>query len=137
MSRAPRRGTLTVMTSLIRKDVAATALTVATVLVFAATHEEWNVWLVGSSHRWAAVTISVLGVLTCALGSPGPDTASRLLSVLGVLAGVVAVAAIATGSLAMVSFLVLDAVALWALATARHASELLAADHDDSVGARP
>jgi hypothetical protein len=116
---------------------AATGLTVAVVLVVVATHEGWNVWLVGDSGRWAAVTVTVLGLLTCALGSPGPDRASRLLAALGVLAGVLAVAAILTGSLTALSFLVLDVVALWALATARHAAELLAANHDDSVGARP
>ena len=31
------------------------------VLVFAATHEGWNVWLIGDSHRWAAGAILVLG----------------------------------------------------------------------------
>ena len=37
-----------------RKDVAAIALTALVVVTFAATHEGWNVWLVGGSHRWAA-----------------------------------------------------------------------------------
>jgi hypothetical protein len=32
------------------------------VLVFLATHEGWNVWLIGDSHRWAAGVISVLGI---------------------------------------------------------------------------
>jgi hypothetical protein len=47
-----------------RKDVAATALTALVVVTFVATHEGWNVWLVGGSHRWAAGVISILGVLT-------------------------------------------------------------------------
>jgi hypothetical protein len=33
-----------------RKDVAATALTALVVVTFVATHEGWNVWLVGGSH---------------------------------------------------------------------------------------
>ncbi len=50
--------------ALTRKDVAATVLTALAVLAFAATHQSWNVWLIGSSHRWAAVAILLLGKLT-------------------------------------------------------------------------
>jgi hypothetical protein len=57
--------------SLTRKDAVATVLTALGVLAFFATHESWNVWLIGSSHRWAAVAITLLGALTCALGSAG------------------------------------------------------------------
>jgi hypothetical protein len=45
-----------------RKDLAATALTILVVLAFAATHEGWNVALIGDNHRWAAAVIFVLGV---------------------------------------------------------------------------
>jgi hypothetical protein len=107
--------------ALTRKDAAAAALTALAVLVFLATHEGWAVPLVGDSHRWAAGAISLLGCLTCGLGSPGKDRASRLLALLGVAALVLAVLAVATGSLTPLSLLVGDMVALWAISTVRHA----------------
>ena len=103
-----------------RKDVAATALTVLVVVTFVATHEGWNVWLVGGSHRWAAGAILILGVLTCGLGSPGRGAATRLLATLGVLALALAMLALATGSLTPLSLLVVDIVALWVVSTLRH-----------------
>jgi hypothetical protein len=108
--------------TLTRKDVAAAALTALAVLVFLATHEDWSVPLVGGSHRWAAGAIFLLGSLTCGLGSPGKDAATKLLAILGVAALVLAVLAVATGSLTPLSLLVADIVALWAVATLRHAA---------------
>ena len=108
--------------TLTRKDVAAAALTALAVLVFLATHEDWSVPLVGGSHRWAAAAIFLLGSLTCGLGSPGKDAATKLLAILGVAALVLAVLAVATGSLTPLSLLVADIVALWAVATLRHAA---------------
>jgi len=105
-----------------QKDLAATVLTVLAVLTFAATHEGWNVWLVGGSHRWAAGAITLLGGVACGLGSPGKDTASRLLGTFGAVAGALAIAALATGSLTLVSLLTLDVVVLWAAALIRHQS---------------
>ncbi len=55
--------------TLTRKDAVAAVLTALAVLAFVATHQSWNVWLIGSSHRWAAGAIMVLGALTCGLGS--------------------------------------------------------------------
>ena len=107
--------------ALTRKDAAAAALTALAVLVFLATHEGWGAPLVGDSHRWAAVAIFLLGSLTCGLGSPGKDRASRLLALLGMAALVLAVLAVATGSLTPLSLLVGDMVALWAISTVRHA----------------
>jgi hypothetical protein len=103
-----------------RKDVGATVLTAFVVATFAATHEGWNVWLVGDSHRWAAGVILLLGVVTCGLGSPGHDAATRLLAMLGVLALVLGLAALVTASLTLLSFLVVDIVLLWAVSTLRH-----------------
>jgi len=108
--------------TLTRKDAAATALTALAVLVFFATHEGWGVPLVGGSHRWAAGAIFVLGSLSCGLGPPGKDRATKLLVVLGVAALVLAVLAVATGSLTPLSLLVVDMVALWAVSTLRHAA---------------
>ena len=103
-----------------RKDLAATVLTALGVGTFFATHEGWNVWLVGASHRWAAGVILLLGVMTCGLGSPGQGVATKLLATLGVLALVLAVIALATGSLTPLSLLVVDVVALSAVSTLRH-----------------
>ena len=107
--------------ALTRKDAAAAALTALAVLVFLATHEGWGVPLVGDSHRWAAGAIFLLGSLTCGLGSPGRDRATKLLALLGVTALVLGVLAVATGSLTPLSLLVVDIVALWTVSTLRHA----------------
>ena len=103
-----------------RKDLTATVLTSLAVLAFAATHEGWNVWLIGSSHRWAAGAIVLLGIFTCGLGSPGKDAATKVLAALGVAAGVLAVLALLTGSLTPLSLLTLDIVLLWAASMVRH-----------------
>jgi hypothetical protein len=103
-----------------RKDVGATALTALVVATFFATHEGWNVWLVGDSHRWAAGVILLLGVVTCALGSPGDGSAARLSATLGVLALLLGIVALATASLTALSLLAVDIVVLWALSTRRH-----------------
>ena len=55
--------------TLTRKDAVATSLTGLAVLAFLATHEAWNVPLIGDSHRWAAAVIMVLGVGACAAGA--------------------------------------------------------------------
>jgi hypothetical protein len=107
--------------ALTRKDLTATLLTTLVVLVFAATHEGWNIWLVGDSHRWAAGAIFLLGAMTCGLGSPSKGRTTTFLAALGIAALVLAVVAIATGSLTPLSLLVVDIVALWAVSTFRHA----------------
>jgi hypothetical protein len=109
------------MHMLTRKDAAAAGLTALVVLTFVATHESWNVPLVGGSHRWAAVAIALLGIATCGLGSPSRDGASRTLMLLGMLAFALTVLALAFGSLTALSLLVADTVLLWAAATIRHA----------------
>jgi hypothetical protein len=106
--------------TLTRKDIGATALTALVVLVFLATHQGWDVWLIGGSHRWAAGAIAFLGIATCGLGSPDRGGSSRLLALLGVAASVLAVLALATGSLTPLSLLVVDIVVLWAISTAGH-----------------
>jgi hypothetical protein len=106
--------------ALTRKDLIATVLTALAVFVFFATHEGWNVWLVGDSHRWAAGAIMLLGALTCGQGSPGNGALTKILATLGIVAGVLAVLAIATGSLTPLSLLTVDIVLLWAVSTLRH-----------------
>jgi len=103
-----------------RKDAAATVLTALVVLVFVATHQGWDVPLIGDSHRWAAAAITLLGAVTCGLGSAEPLSEHKLAATLGVLALGLAVLALATGSLTPLSLLVVDIVALWAVATFEH-----------------
>src|SRR5947209_5021361 len=98
--------------TLTRKDAAAAALTILAVLAFLATHEGWGVPLIGDSHRWAAGAIALLGIGTCGLGSPGRDFATKVCGLLGVLAFVLAVLALVTGSLTPLSLLVVDIVVL-------------------------
>lgn len=101
------------------KDAAATAVTALAVLVFFATHESWNVALVGDSHRWAAVVIFLLGAVTCGLGTQTQRT-PMLFWVLGSAALALGFLAVATGSLTPLSLLVVDIVVLGAAATWRH-----------------
>jgi hypothetical protein len=111
--------------TLTRKDAAATVLTALAVLVFAAAQGSWNVWLVGSSNRWAAGVVLLLGVATCSLGTAGEemgrDNATRILAAIGTLALLTGLWALAMGSLTALSLLVVCTVALWAGSTLRHA----------------
>jgi hypothetical protein len=107
---------------LTHKDQAATVLTAFAVLVFAVAHQEWNVWLIGGSHRWATGAIAVLGFGACSLGSPGKDAATKLIGVLGVAAGALVVYALVSGSLTALSLLTLDVVVLWAASLLRHSA---------------
>jgi hypothetical protein len=106
--------------TLTRKDLGATVLTFLVVLTFAAAHQGWDVWLVGDSYRWAAAVILVLGIATCALGSPDRGAHTKALSMLGALALVLGALALVFGSLTALSLLVLDIVALWAASTLGH-----------------
>jgi hypothetical protein len=110
--------------TLIGKDVAATILTTMVVVAYATTHEGWNVPLIGTSHRWAAGAIMLLGMVTCGLGSPAKGSGTKLLASLGALALLLGVLALVTGSLTPLSLLVADIVLLWTLSTVRHASQL-------------
>ncbi len=103
-----------------RKDVVAAALTLLVIATFIATHEGWGVPLIGGSHRWAALAITILGVLACAQGTVSDGRAPRLLGWLGTLAGALAILAIASGSLTVLSLLVVAVVLLWFAATVRH-----------------
>ena len=110
-----------------RKDLTATVLAALAVLAFAATHQGWNVWLIGGSHRWAAGAILLLGSFACGLGSPGKDAVTKILAVLGIAAAVLAVLALVTGSLTPLSLLTLDIVLLWAASMARHSHKPITA----------
>jgi hypothetical protein len=100
-----------------RKDAAATLLTALVVLVFLTT---WHGTL---SNRWGALAITLVGLGTCALGSSKAVTSMAL----GALAGVLAIAALITGSFAVLAALVAVDVLLWATSLARHARPALPA----------
>ena len=116
--------------TLTRKDAAATFVTALAVLVFVAAHQSWDVWLVGSSNRWAAVAVTLLGAVGCTLGSAademseegGMSTATRFLSAVGTVTGLLAIWAIVSGSLTALSLLTFGVVVLWAGSTLRHAA---------------
>ena len=113
--------------TLTRKDGLAAVLSALAVVVFATTHEGWDVWLIGDSRRWATVAIGLLGIATCALGSWEPrsaDTTVKVLAALGVVALVLWVVALVTASLTALSLLVVDIVVLWVASTWRHAHEV-------------
>jgi membrane-bound ClpP family serine protease len=97
----------------------ATGLTGPAVFVFLATHEAWNVPLVGESNRWAAAVIMALGIGACSVGARRVDSA--LFGVLGAAAFVFGVLALVIGSLTPLSLVVTDIVVMWALTTFRHA----------------
>ena len=105
-----------------RKDITATVLTVLAVLTYAATHEGWNVPLVGGSHRWAAGAIMLLGIGSCSTGTLTRGLGTFVLAAFGVIALVLGVIALWTASLTPLSLLVADIVVLWAASTVRHAS---------------
>jgi hypothetical protein len=104
--------------TLTRKDAVATSLTGLAVLAFLATHESWDVPLIGSSHRWAAAFILVLGIGACSAGAR--RITSALFNVLGGAAFVFAILALITGSLTPLSLLVADMVVMWAITTLPH-----------------
>lgn len=115
---------------LTRRDALATVVTALAVLVYVANHQAWNVSLVGSSTRWAAVVVMLLGMVGCRLGAADEEMAKGketgrliwLLSAVGTAALVFAIWAIVTASQTALALLVLSMVMLWAAATVRHAS---------------
>ena len=111
--------------TLTRKDAAATVLTALAVLVFAAVRQSWNVWLIGSSNRWAAGVVLLLGIGACTMGTAGDEmgkqTSTRVLAGIGALSLLFGLWALVTGSLTALALLVVCTVALWAGSTLRHA----------------
>jgi hypothetical protein len=92
-----------------RKDLAATVATALAALVFVATHEGWNVWLIGDSYRWAAVVMTLLALVVLALERTDSVAYVRLAA----LAGLFAVLALMSGELTALSLLLVTLVVLW------------------------
>ena len=99
------------------EDVAATLLMAVTVLGFTATHEGWNVWLIGDSRRWTAGLLVLLGAATFALVARHVGTTAFVS--LGIVAAALAGLAFWTASLTPLSLLAATIVLVWAVAVMR------------------
>lgn len=104
-----------------RRDITAAALAILVVGVFVTTYEGWGVPLIGDSHRWAAVLILLLAAVAGLVEAPGSESPANLLAGLVVTGFLVAVIAIATGSMAALTVLVANVLALVAVDVLRHA----------------
>ena len=100
-----------------RKDLAATIATALAVLTYVATHEGWNVWLIGDDYRWAAAVITLLGLVVFLL-ERAEGAAYLRLAALGLL---FAALAFISGELTALSLLLVTIVALWFETTVRDA----------------
>jgi hypothetical protein len=103
--------------------VLATLAVAVAVLAFFATHQAWNVYLIGGSHRWAAGAITILGAAAFVLTIPSMGDALVAFATLGVVEVVLATLAIMTGSLTPLSLLVVAIVVVWLATAARDAVE--------------
>jgi threonine dehydrogenase-like Zn-dependent dehydrogenase len=103
----------------ILEDIAATVLMAGTVLGYAATHENWNVWLIGDSRRWTAGLLTVFAVAMLALVTRHIGGTAAV--VLGSIAVGLAAVAFWTAWLTPLSLLGVTIILLWALAVVRDA----------------
>ena len=103
-----------------RRDLTVATLAVLVVGVPVTTYAGWGVPLIGDSHRWAAVVILALALLAGALEAPGSEPPANVLAGLVIVAFLLGVIALASGSLAALVLLVVAILALVAVDTARH-----------------
>jgi uncharacterized membrane protein YGL010W len=109
------------MTRTTREDVTGSSLVGLSVLAYLATHEGWDVWLVGDSHRWATVVVLALGVLAYAVDAREDEFPGLTrFTVIALVAAVLASLALASGALTPLSLLVALVVAGWAVTTWGH-----------------
>lgn len=110
------------------KDGAATVLTGLAVVVYLASSLSWDAWLIGSSTRWAAAVVLLLGIGACSLGRAGDEiggagprrTVTKVLSGIGIASLAFGLWAIVTGSETALALLLGATVVLWAASTLRH-----------------
>jgi hypothetical protein len=130
----PRRGAVEIrreevatMTRTLAKDTFATIFTALAVAVFLANHYDWNVYLVGSSNRWAIGAIGILSLAGCAMGSAigagKLDSMAIVLAIVGTATLVFLIVGLITGSQTMLALLTLGFVVLWAGSLLRHGVE--------------
>jgi hypothetical protein len=104
----------------LKGDAVAGTVTALCVATYVVTVAGWGVPLIGSSHRWAALVIVVLGAIGCAAGYPERGWREPLLGTLGMSALALSILSLATGSRTWLGLLVVAIVTLFGLATARH-----------------
>jgi hypothetical protein len=104
------------------EDVAATLLATATVMGFTATHQYWDVWLIGDSRRWAAGLLALLGVAM--FGLAVRHIGMILFAVLGCAAVCFTGFALWTASLTPLSLLAATIILVWAPAVLRDLIEV-------------
>ncbi len=104
------------------EDVASTILATATVMGFTATHQYWDVWLIGDSRRWTAGLLTIIAVAMFALVAR--HIGMTLLVVVGCVAACFAGFAFATASLTPLSLLAATLILTWALAVLRDLFEV-------------
>jgi hypothetical protein len=104
------------------EDVASTILATATVMGFTATHQYWDVWLIGDSRRWTAGLLTIIALAMFALVAR--HIGMTLLVVLGCAAACFAGFAFATASLTPLSLLAATVILAWALAVLRDLFEV-------------
>jgi hypothetical protein len=111
---------------LTRKDAAATGVTAVVVALYVAFLAGANLPLV-SGPRAVGTVVLALGMVGCALGDPGnPANRARAwwmptMAALGTVSLAAALVVIVAGSHLVLAILVASTVALWLLATLRHA----------------
>ena len=91
-------------------------------LGFTATHEYWDVWLIGDSRRWTAGLLALIGLAM--FGLVARHIGRILLAVLGCAAVCFAVLAFVTASLTPLSLLAATIILSWALAVGRDIFEV-------------
>ena len=104
------------------EDVATTLLATATVMGFTATHQYWDVWLIGDSRVWTAGLLTLIGVAV--FGLAARHIGMTLLVVLGCAALCFAGFAFWTASLTALSLLAATIILVWALAVLRDLLEV-------------
>jgi peptidoglycan/LPS O-acetylase OafA/YrhL len=103
------------------KDAVTTILAAATGMLAYAKYQNWQSWLIGP--RLGIAVLGGIGMAMCAFGSDNfahPTAWTVGLSVLGVIALVLVVAGLITGSQLTFFALAVDILALWLLSTLRH-----------------
>lgn len=90
----------------VRTDRKVFGLAILIVGVFVTTAAGWGVPLIGSSHRWAAAVILLLGLAAAAFSAPGAESRSYTLAGFVIVAFLAAVLALATASTTAVALLV-------------------------------
>ena len=110
------------------RDAVTSVLAAAVVLIALAVTNEWG-WPLLASYRFGSLAVGLVGFAMCitagsgrAIESEMQDRGVRVLSAFGVLALVLMVAGVISGSELLFTALVIDILGMWLMATIRHAA---------------